>query len=102
VQAILSAGKPDTSTSQATNVTATVVKQVTATTGPAPVTDIDTAALAAAASSEVDGDADTSIVPVVDTAALAAAASSEVSDQEDIVPANTPLPHEILDDNSVG
>jgi len=104
VQAILAAGKPDTSSGQATNVTATVVKQVTATTGPAPSTDIDTAALAAAASSEVDGDADTTTVPVVDTAALAAAASSEVAGQEveDIVPANTPLPHDIQDDNSVG
>lgn len=97
VQAILAAGKSDSPT---TNVTATVVKQVTATTGPAPAAGIDTAALAAAASSEVDGDADTTIVPVVDTAALAAAASSEVED--DIVPANTPLPHDIQEDNSVG
>jgi hypothetical protein len=97
VQAILAAGKGE---APPTNVTATVVKQVTATTGPASAAGIDTSALAAAASSEVDGDADTTIVPVVDTAALAAAAASEVED--DIVPPNTPLPHDIQDDNSVG
>lgn len=101
VQAILSAGKP-TSSSQSTNVTATVVKQVTATTGPAASTDVDMTALGAAASSEVDGDEDTTTVPVVDTAALAAAASSEVSEQEDIVPPNTPLPYDSEGDKSVG
>jgi hypothetical protein len=99
VQAILSAGKP---IGPATNVTATVVKQVTATTTPAAP--VDMTALAAAASSEVDGDADTTIVPVVDPDALAAAASSEVGgdDVEDIVPPNTPLPHDDVTDNSAG